>query len=338
MKTIYSGLLLVLFSVLLLTSCKKNTDLLASDSSTQNHDGVLVQSLTGEVTDAITTSYCSAKTVPICAGQSNNVGTVSVQTAINGKTYITYSLKSYWYFQELHLYVGSQDRIPVSGGGNANPGQFPFSKVFTAPYSCNKYTFVIDSLPDFYVVAAHSAIVKIVNGVQVDAQTGWGDGCSGRLINAAGGGSWGTFFTYSGAMCTLASVSNNMVDICSYPVTSFFGVHPVYGVVTNWKDTAVVVGAYTYSEAEGRAIAAAPDPNGQINDAKFAFMRLATLKLSHTNYSQNPALALPANTIETWLAGQDKLSPTNLPNGNFMARNAAMIIDAWINTHNCPER
>src|SRR4051794_31647855 len=196
MKTIYSGLLLVLFSVLLLTSCKKNTDLLASDAQTQNHDGVLVQSLTGEVTDAITTSYCAAKTVPICAGQYQNVGTVSVQTAINGKTYITYSLKSYWYFQELHLYVGSQDRIPVSGGGNAVPGQFPFSKTFTAPYSCNKYTFVIDSLPEFYVVAAHSAVVKIVNGVQVDAQTGWGDGCSGRTINASGGGSWGTFFTY----------------------------------------------------------------------------------------------------------------------------------------------
>jgi hypothetical protein len=339
MKKIQTGLLLLLFTVLLLASCKKNTDVIASQAGgTSKESGILIQSLTGEVTDATSSSFCSAKTVPICAGQFTNIGTVSVQTAINGRTYITYSLKSYWFFQELHLYIGTQDRIPVSGGGNANPGQFPFSKVFTAPYTCNKYTFVFDSLPEFYVVAAHSAVVKIVNGVQVDAQTGWGDGCSGKTINSADGGSWGTYFTYSGAMCTLSSVQNSMADICAYPVTTYFGLHPIYNTVQPWKDTAVIVGAYTYSEAEGRAIAAAPDPAGSINDAKFAFTRLATLKLSHTDYSNNIALAFAANIIETWLAGQNKLSPNNLPNGNYAARNAAMIINSWINSHICPER
>jgi hypothetical protein len=338
MKTFTSVLVLCALASTLTISCKKSMDLVSQDPNSQNQISTSnpIGSVVGELGDMTANAFCAAKTVPLCAGQTANVGSVSVQTTIDGKTYITYTVKGLWFIKELHLYVGEVEGIPVSGGGSAVPGQFPYTQTFTAPY-VQTYTFVINGLPNTYAVAAHASLLKInSSGTVLDAQTGWGDGCNGKKITEQG--SWGTFMNYTGASCTLVSAASEEVEICSHPEPRFFGVDPVYNVVTPWRDSTVTVAGYTYNETEGRAIANTQDPSGGPKDAKAGFKKVATLKLSHTNYILSPTLLTSVTTIETWLATQGKITPDNMPSAGSTVKNAIKMISAWIDAHNCPER
>ncbi len=319
-------------------NAEKDTDNIITDQHSNSpinqgttvSKGHLEQTVIGDLgADLTNLTFCSAKTVPICAGQTMNVGEVAVQTAINGRTYITYSLKNLWYFKEIHLFAGEQPLIPVNGSGNPVPGQFPFTKTFLAPYNVQKYTFVIDGLDDGYAVAAHCSLVKIGNnGAQLDAQTGWGDGCNGNRITAQG--SWGTFMNYVDAGCTLSAATLEPVNLCSNNVDTYFWVNPASPNSLTWR-TSVTVGGFTYNEQDSRAIA------NTIGDAdsKYAFMRVATIKLSNTKYELSPILSSSILTIEDWLSTKGKLDPNNLPTGNPQVRNAANIIDSWIASHLC---
>ena len=197
-----------------------------------------------------------------------------------------------------------------------------------------KYSFVIDGLDEAYVVAAHASVVKLAgNGSQVDAQTAWGDGCTGKKITEQG--NWGTFMNYVGAACTIASASSEPVNMCSNTVDTYFWVNPANPSALTWRNPVTVAG-FTYSEQEARAIAnAAGTVTGEIPDSKYAFMRVATIKLSNTDYPSSPVLSGAIQTIEDWLKTQNKLSPSNMPTGNSVVRNAATMIDSWIITHTC---
>jgi hypothetical protein len=339
MKTFKSYLTLLAFVSLFGISCQKTENFKGREILNENStNSTLVQTIAGNAgSDLVGLTYCNAKVVPICAGQTINVGEVSVQTAIDGRTIVTYSLKSNWYFQEIHLFLGAQEDIPVSGGGSASPGQFPYKAIFNLSDRVQKYTFVISGLPELYTVAAHCSLAKLAgNGTILQQETGWGDGCTGKKITDKG--AWGTFVNYTGATCTLASAANENTDICSRPSCTYFGIHPSYDMIVPWDIPSVEIGGINYFESEGRAIANTPDVNGVMADSKACFMSLATLKLSGTDYTYSATLVPAAETIETWLASVGKLSPTNLPTGNSVARNASSLINQWINSHNCPER
>jgi len=345
MKKFYRLLTLCAFLAVIMISCSKragnaeadnvlddNNQSLSQSATSVKGKGEVIQTVVGDLgVDLTNLTFCSATTVPICAGQTANVGDVAVQTAINGKTYVTYSLKANWYFKEIHLYCGDPNEIPCSGGGNANPGQFPFTKVFTAPYNVQKYSFVIEGLGTEYAVAAHASLAKInPNGAIVDEQTGWGDGCNGSKINNSGTGPWGTFMNYVGSGCTITAAMTEPVNICSNSVDTYFWVNPKNPTALTWREPATVAG-YSYTEQEARAIANCYSDA----DSKYAFMRAATIKLSNTDYGKSPILTSAMNTIEDWLKTKGKLSPTNLPSNNSTVRNAGSIIESWIASHLC---
>ncbi|GAC1420258.1 MAG: hypothetical protein NVS1B13_23290 [Flavisolibacter sp.] len=159
------------------------------------------------------------------------------------------------------------------------------------------------------------------------------DGNSGNCK----GGRDATMFIYTGGACAVPSPARQSVEppTCSKSVATFFGIDPNSGMQLPWAVPTVTVGNYGYTETEARAIGKVPDNYGNAQDSKYAFMRVATLKLSYTNYLASPTLAPAVATIESWLATVGKLSPTNLPTGNAAARSASATIDNWILLHLC---
>ena len=281
-------------------------------------------------------TFCSPMTVPLCAGQHDNIGTVTVKTGSDDNVYVTYTVKGNWYLQELHLYVGDDAGIPVNSSGNPIPGHFPYTETFLPPYTIQEYTFIVPGPSSTFTIAAHAAVVKISigNGNIIDQQTAWGDGCSGTRITDQG--NWGTKFTYNRGNCAPP-------DICSKAVHYYFD-STLNGLDIPWIDVNgsgnvgnVSIGGYDYSEAEGRAIYKTIDING-IPDAKNGFINVATLRLSLTNYPQETDLLLAVTTIDDWLTNYGKLSPTNLPTNNQAVRDAANYIHSWISFHICPDR
>src|SRR6476661_1906457 len=100
MKTLNHVSAILVLSALLLVSCQKNTTPTNLEDQQQQTAGLLVNSTVGEDSDAITESFCNARTTPLCAGQTIPAGEVSIQTSINGRTYITYATKANWYIKE----------------------------------------------------------------------------------------------------------------------------------------------------------------------------------------------------------------------------------------------
>lgn len=326
MKTLRSAWFLVTILSVLSIACKK--DIVKNPA-----DAEVVSSELGGGNPLAPVTLCSKKTVPLCAGQTMNIGTVTVSTASDNNVYITYLVTGNWRLEALHLYAGPDAGIPVNNSGNPVPGQFPYTKTFYAPYIVQQYTFVIPNLPDSFTVAAHAAVVEVMGTQIVNSQTGWGDGCSGTRINEKG--NWGTKFTYKKGHC--------LPGLCSEQSTYFFetsqepwpDVNGLINGINGINNGNVTVGGYDYTEEEGKEIYNSPDPNG-MPDSKNAFIQVATLKLSHTDYTQHSDLLQATITIENWLYTTcGKLSPSNLPTGNPEVEKAANFLHSWIQANNC---
>lgn len=150
-----------------------------------------------------------------------------------------------------------------------------------------------------------------------------------------------TLFTYSSGSCVIPQPSVNIADIapdaCSQPINTYFGTYPD-GSTLSWSDDHVTVGGNNYTESEGRAIAGCANSANGPQDSKSGFEAVATLKLSYTDYASDSTLNGAVTTIENWLAKFSKLNQNNLPTGNKAVRDAASLINQWINLHNCPGR
>jgi len=314
-------------------------------------------------------TYCNTKSVTICT-KSKPVGMLTVRRGGNNKIYITYALTGSYYLKECNLYTGANNTVPMLRD-EANVCAFPYKKTYTANSYVQQYTFVLNNQPDNFTVAAHAYIVKKYGNYYLNEEDAWADGCTGTKItsvngddrnnhrgsnaycadgngrdddevyysNDCQGGIWATMFPYSGAACPAPPASLPEPDICSFPVVYFFGIHPVYGCVTAWKEPSVMVGGIEYTEAEGRAIAATTiNGSGSTKDAKDAFIDVATLKLSYTGYSLSPTIGPEVTNLETWLSTLGKLSPTNLPTGNASTRASITAIENFMKAHQCPDR
>ena len=160
--------------------------------------------------------------------------------------------------------------------------------------------------------------------------------CTGAMSSVQSSGY--TSFQFEREMCVLP-------EICAMPVNYFFD-STINGTNIPWGDVNgngmanghVTIGGYNYTETEGRAIYDSPNPNGQMGTAKKGFVALATLKLSATNYAQDPSLLASVNTVNLWLAGKGKLSPSNMPTNNVAVSAAADAILQWIAVYRCPDR
>jgi hypothetical protein len=358
MKAFKSFLLFAVPIALLVSSCHKEEKEL---SPQQPVETIRSSSLIGSTTQALSSdiAFCSQAEVTLCAGRTVQMGNVTVKTTLDNITYITYTTTQNWIIKELHLYVGEDSGIPT-GGGNAAPGLFPYAKTFSSPWVVNSYTFIIADLPSTYTIAAHASVAKVKGNTIIEQQTAWGDGCKGTKINSSGGGAWGTKFTYSCASC----IQEPDPNICAQPYKYFFDSANYDGSSIPWYDCNdeaegyVTVAGFGYTEEEGRGIykssytvsnnettTGSLDPttatvtNSTMPDAKSAFVHLAALKLSYTDYAQHATLASNVATVETWLKTKGKLSPTNLPNNASPAiRTALKYVETWIAEHPCQGR
>ena len=338
MKTFQS--LLIAFLFIFCISCQKDAALLQNVTESRDNgvqsSSILVQE--DEVLSLTNITYCSPITVPLCAGQTNDMGSVTVKTGADGNIYVTYITRNNWFLKEIHLYAGPDGGIPVNDNGNAIPGQFPYAKIFSAPYFYQQYTFVIPNMASLVTIAAHASVVKLSLGNTnvILQETAWGNGCSGTQINGSTSSTWGTKFTYLKGNC-------EPVDICAKAINYFFD-STLNGADIPWVDVNalgdyngnVTVGGYNYTEAEGRDIY-----NGYAfgtSDARDAFVEVATLKLSSTDYAQEVELLSAVTTIETWLLSRGKLNSYNMGGNSSLVRNAINYIDFWISRHQCGDR
>lgn len=141
--------------------------------------------------------------VELTAGQSTNSGSVCFDDIdsdgdnIIDALKICYSTTDGWELVETHFWIGtSLSQLPMTKSGNPIPGQFPYKSgnitgqteyCVVIPFS--EINFVCPG-PTKYTVAAHASLRKVVNGVVVDTQTGWGAG-----TRIATKGNWGTYFS-----------------------------------------------------------------------------------------------------------------------------------------------
>ncbi len=153
--------------------------------------------------------FCGEPTVvTLFAGKYIDSGSVTVRND-SGNLYVTYTTKDGWALVETHLAVAtSLSLIPQTPKGNPKNGLFPFKRAYNPPVVSDEYVISLDQYG--YVegtvlyIAAHAALVKIVNGAVVQSETGWGNG------TGFPGNNWAMYFMY-------------VVQPCKPPVTDLTG-------------------------------------------------------------------------------------------------------------------
>jgi len=143
----------------------------------------------------------SAMEVTLLAGQTIEVGTLTVEVDLNGDLVVTYAITAPWVLGDTHLYVGT------AAPKKSAPGQFPYGPEDAVG---GVYTIPLDELPDpdaagNIVIAAQAEVRKPeINpdtGEQmVDPDTGeliyqeetaWAEGDEIRP-----GKNWAMYFTF----------------------------------------------------------------------------------------------------------------------------------------------
>ena len=133
---------------------------------------------------AMYSSYCvqdcspcefTTQTFDLFAGQTIDVGSLQV-TNDDQNLYVTYQSTDDWYIGKVHVYAGALDGMPVNNSNVPVPGQFPYSQTYDPYTQTATITIPLAGLPPCYVIAAHAEMHKIVNGVDVQQETGWSYG------------------------------------------------------------------------------------------------------------------------------------------------------------------
>lgn len=176
---------ILVFSLLITTSCEKNEDILSLDGYDSS---ILTKSEIEQM------SCGESKVVPLMAGQNINVGSVTISND-KDNLYVVYETTEHWYLQEVHMYVGPESKIPLNGGGNPVIGHFPYSKedietqnyVFTVPLS---------ELDDCFSVVTHAVVSRILYGETSQTETAFG--CGDKDFP---GNRWGCYTDYCVEEC-----------------------------------------------------------------------------------------------------------------------------------------
>ena len=142
---------------------------------------------------------------PLCAGQTMDVGNVTVTDDGAGNLTVRYQTSGDWVMTETHLsVVGNETDFPTTKinkngkGGNPKVGQFANQTEHDPGVNDFSYTVDISQLdPDreygelvTLAIAAHAVVYNTVTQVE---ETAWGDGCEGTSFP---GSNWATWFTY----------------------------------------------------------------------------------------------------------------------------------------------
>ncbi len=137
----------------------------------------------------------STETFTIYGGQTIDAGTLLV-TNDETNLYVTYTSNDNWYFGALHLYVGDLNDLPVNNAGNPVNGSFPYTTDLQSAGQSYTFTIPLSSLSGCYIIAAHSELVKIENGVVTQTETGWSYGTAFPSATR-----WGWYSSYCTQTC-----------------------------------------------------------------------------------------------------------------------------------------
>ena len=188
-----------------LFACKKDAKDFSANSTasattaTSANAAVVTTGGTSRIPAGYTLDPCIVDVeTPLMAGQSVNVGSVSVWNDATN-VYVSYFTTGDYRIRKTHLYVGDCNTIPTNNAGNPRIGQFPY-QVSHGTTGISEYVYTIprSSLPVGCVcVAAHAEVVAYnASGSLVFSETGWG---FGEEIND--GGSWAMKFNYCQQDC-----------------------------------------------------------------------------------------------------------------------------------------
>lgn len=185
-------ILALLFAATAIISCQK-----VEPGARENTPQTLVSQNATNSGDALrgggASNGCPPTEATLVAGRTIPAGVLSVTNDAEF-AYVTYTADSGWSITQTHLYVGEWALIPVSGGGNARPGQFPYAGshefvsevTYQVPMSVFTNNFCLS-------VAAHAVVVRRdENNNIVQRESAWGNG---TRINP-NGGAWGMAFNY----------------------------------------------------------------------------------------------------------------------------------------------
>lgn len=149
---------------------------------------------------------CDKFDTELFAGQTIRSGDVNVT---NTGTHLRIGVRTShdWLIDEIHIYAGLNP-VPVNGGGNPAPGQFPYATDYNPPVSRHVELIPLADLGaqcgDHLYIAVHCAVVKLDRqGNVTDSETAWGFG------TPFGGARWGWFFDYDLCCCG----GNNPLDL-----------------------------------------------------------------------------------------------------------------------------
>lgn len=192
---------LILFAVtVVMVACQKQAaDVIQpADENTVGTNGSIASAETGRGENLTESSSCVVPvTTPLMAGQTTNVGSVTV-TNDESNVYVTYQTTGSYLVKKTHLYVGSCTAIPVSNSGNPRIGHYPYQTIHGTGVASFTYTIPRAGLPAGCIcVSAHAEVVAYnAAGTVIFSQTGWG---FGEQIND--GGSWAMRFDYCQQDC-----------------------------------------------------------------------------------------------------------------------------------------
>ncbi|MBT8255107.1 MAG: hypothetical protein KJO23_01075 [Bacteroidia bacterium] len=169
---------LLIISSLILASCSVDNEPI-NDEITAN----LFTAVQGD--PGTTTSNTTIHTTDLFAGQTIDVGTVTVEVSPDDDVIVTYETDGDWQIDETHLYIGPLGDLPTNGGGNPKIGQFPLSNTHTS--GTNNFVYISTTLAagECAYIAAHAVVTNTTTGQN---ETAWGDG------DPIGGNSWAMMF------------------------------------------------------------------------------------------------------------------------------------------------
>ncbi len=337
MKTTVSTIIFLAF--IFLVSCSKIEN--ANKLETTDPEIPSTTSIQKSAESPVT--FCEETIMALCWKKSNlQVGYIKIKRGSDNNLYVSFRTAPSFYFMEVNLFCGQAVALPASFT------HFPYRMSFAAPFPSQEQNFIVNNPSATCMIVAEALVVKKASNGNItsDIKQGWANGCNGPNLceqtghdknNTCGDLSGGSSFTYSDpGNCFIQGPTIAVEpDLCSYPIACYFGVHPLYNTLLAWKVPSVNVGSFYYSEKEGRALA---DSTDAVMDAKYVFLRVATLKLSNTGYVMSPTLSAAVQTIETWLETVGKLNPATSIPANNTVNQATKVLDQFISAHQCPWR
>jgi hypothetical protein len=191
-------ILTLLFITAVIVSCQKQAVDLLQPKTETIHQQTQAAETGSALSESLGAASCVvAVTTPLMAGQTTNVGSVTVTNDATN-VYVTYQTTGSYLVKKTHLYVGSCSGIPVNNSGNPKIGQYPYKTNHGTGVNSFTYTVSRSCLPAGCIcVSAHAEVVAYnASGTVIFSQTGWG---FGEQIN--NGGSWAMKFGYCQQDC-----------------------------------------------------------------------------------------------------------------------------------------